>query len=57
MDIVQSKYRSKYCHNYDIFDRDRVTEDSVICHIMVVVVVVTVVVMVVVVVVVVEVDV
>ena len=52
MDIVQSKYRSNYCHN--ISDSDRVTEDSVICHIMVVVVVVTVVVMVVVVVVVVE---
>ena len=54
MDIVQSKYRSNYCHDYNIFDHDRVTEDSVICHIMVVVVVVTVVVMVVVVVVVVE---
>ena len=50
MDIVQSKYRSNYCHDYNIFDHDRVTEDSVICHIMVVVVVVTVVVMVVVVV-------
>ena len=47
MDVIQSKYRS---NDYNIFDRDRVTEDSVICHIMVVVVVVTVVVMVLVVV-------